>query len=176
MSLRKNEEHPQPSKHGHYRGTPESWRFSSKCRAEPSPARRISILLFLSALAIGACGQRPKPAPKQLVVGWRPVASWSGRGNTQTESFNMESGQWRIRWETIAERHSTEGTFRIIVHSSVSGRFVEVAVEHEGAGNGLVYMAEDPRQFFLDIESSGVDWKVTVEEEGLGEQRAQPSS
>ena len=98
------------------------------------------------------------------------MASWSGRGNTQTESFDMESGQWRIRWETSDIQFSSAGTFRAIVHSSVSGRFVEVAVEHQGAGKGVAYVAEDPRQFFLDIESSGVDWKVAVEEGVIGEE------
>jgi len=46
----------------------------------------------------------------------------------------------------------------------------EVAVEHQGAGKGVAYVAEDPRQFFLDIESSGVDWKVAVEEGVLGQE------
>jgi hypothetical protein len=152
------------------RGTPQHRKFSSKHCAEPSSARRITILLILSALVMGACGPRPKPTPKQPTIGWRPVASWSGRGNTQTESFNMESGQWRIRWETSDKQLSSAGTFRAIVHSSVSGRFVEVAVEHQGAGSGLAYVAEDPRQFFLEIESSGVDWKVAVEEGVIGEE------
>jgi hypothetical protein len=81
----------------------------------------------------------------------------------------MGSGQWRIRWETSGLQASTAGTFRVIVHSNVSGRFVEVAVEHQGAGSGLAYVSEDPRQFFLDIESSGVDWKVAVEEGVIAE-------
>jgi hypothetical protein len=144
--------------------------FSSKRCAEPSLATGTVIVLVLSALAMGACGPRSKSVPKQPLIGWRPVASWSGRGNTQTESFDMESGQWRIRWETSDIQLSNAGTFRAIVHSSVSGRFVEVAVEHQGAGKGVAYVAEDPRQFFLDIESSGVDWKVAVEEGVIGEE------
>lgn len=98
------------------------------------------------------------------------MASWSGRGNTQTESFDIESGQWRLRWETSDKQFSSAGTFRVIVHSSVSGRFVEVAVEYQGAGKGVAYVAEDPRQFFLDIKSSGLDWKVAVEEGVIGEE------
>jgi hypothetical protein len=153
-----------------FRGRPQHGKFPSQRRAEPSPARKITILLVLSALVMGACGPRSKTVPKHPTLGWRPVASWSGRGNTQTESFNMESGQWRIRWETSERQPSGAGTFRVIVHSSVSGRLVEVAVEHQGAGSGLAYVAEDPRQFFLEIESSGVDWKVAVEEGVIGEE------
>ena len=148
----------------HYR------KFSSKRRTEPSPARGTAILLVVSALVMGPCGPRFKSVPRQSLIGWRPVASWSGRGNIQTESFDMESGQWRIRWETSDMQFSSAGTFRAIVHCSVSGRFVEVAVEHQGAGKGIAYVAEDPRQFFLDIESNGVDWKVAVEEGVIGEE------
>jgi hypothetical protein len=51
----------------------------------------------------------------------------------------------------------------------VSGRFVTVAVDHQGAGSGIAYISEDPREFFLVVESSGVDWKVAVEEGAVGE-------
>jgi hypothetical protein len=128
------------------------------------------ILLVLSALAMDACGPRTRAKRKQPEIGWRPVASWSGRGNTQTESFNIESGQWRIRWETNSNQPPGSEPFRTTVHSSVSGRIVEVAIEHKGVGSGIAYLAEDPRQFFLVIESSGVEWKVTVEEGVVGEQ------
>jgi hypothetical protein len=76
----------------------------------------------------------------------------------------MDSGQWRIRWETSDTNPSAHGTFQAIVHSTVSGRFVEVAVDHQGAGSGVEYVAEEPRQFFFVIESKGVKWKVAVDE------------
>jgi hypothetical protein len=151
-------------------GTPQNRKFSSKPIGQLSLAKGGVIVLLLFALAMGACGPRSKSAPKQPLIGWRPVASWSGRGNTQTESFNMESGQWRIRWETSNIESSNAGPFQAIVHSTVSGRFVEVAVDHQGAGKGVAYVGEYPRQFFLDIESSGVDWKVAVEEGVIGEE------
>ena len=129
-----------------------------------------TILPVLIALAIGGCGPPSKPAQIQPTIGWRPVASWSGRGNTQTDSFSMGSGQWRIRWAATDQQPSDSGKFRVIVHSTVSGRFVEVAVEHHGTGSGLAYVSEDPRSFFLEIESSGVDWKVAVEEGVVAEE------
>jgi hypothetical protein len=151
-------------------GTPHNRKFPSNRIAQPSLAKGRATVLLLFALAVGACGRRSESVPNQPLIGWRPVASWSGRGNTQTESFNMESGQWRIRWETSSIQPSSPGTFRAIVHSTVSGRFVEVAVDHQGAGKGIAYVGEDPRQFFLDIESSGLDWKVAVEEGVIGEE------
>jgi hypothetical protein len=151
-------------------GMPHHRKFSSKSPSKPGLLWRTATVMALSAVAMGGCGPQTKSAPKQPVIGWRPVASWAGRGNTQTESFNMESGQWRIRWETTSIQSSNAGTFQAIVHSTVSGRFVEVAVDQQGAGKGIAYVGEDPRQFFLDIESSGVDWKVAVEEGVIGEQ------
>ena len=103
-------------------------------------------------------------------MGWRPVASWSGHANYQTDSFGIRTGEWRIKWKTSDQPSAKEKTFRVIVHSLVSGRFVTVAVDHPGAGNGISYVAEDPRDFFLVVESSGLDWKVDVEEGAVGEQ------
>lgn len=101
-------------------------------------------------------------------MGWSPVASWSGHANYQTDSFNIETGQWRIKWEADRAQSSGNEAFRVIVHSAISGRFVTVAVDHQGAGSGTAYVSEDPREFFLVVESSGVNWKVWVEEGVVG--------
>jgi hypothetical protein len=163
-------------------------------RKHPRKTRRWLLVLIplLAAvgLILGLYWSRPqaKASPKTFAMGWRPVVSWSGHGSTQTESFNIETGQWRIKWATRpqsrdsqtqathaqatqAEHQQSEdkqvfpmNKFRLVVHSSVSGRFVTVAAEHQGAGNGIAYLAEEPRQFFLVIESGGLDWTVQVEE------------
>jgi hypothetical protein len=109
-----------------------------------------------------ACGARPKAHHAQ--VGWRPIGSWSGRGDTQTDSFNIESTQWRIRWETKGD-----GAFHLVVHSAVSGRPIQDAVEHHGNGHGVAYVTEDPRLYHLVIDSDGVDWSIKVEEAVVGE-------
>src|ERR1700680_749723 len=127
-------------------------------------------LLVAAVLMTASC--RPQPPAKHSVLGWRPVASWSGRGNTQTDSFNIGSGQWRIKWETSREQSPGKGYFRLKVHSLVSGRFVETAVDHKGVGADVVYVAEEPRAFFLVIESSGIDWSASVEEGVIGDQEA----
>lgn len=112
-------------------------------------------------MALTGCA-RTRP-PKQT-IGWRPVGTWSGRGNSQTDSFNIDSGQWRIRWSAANENPAGAGTFRATVHSAVSGRPLMVAVDHRGPGHGTAYVNEDPRLFDIDIESTGIDWSVTVEE------------
>jgi hypothetical protein len=113
-----------------------------------------------------SCGRQPEPPPKATPpkVGWRPIQSWSGHGNTQTESFNIESGQWRIKWETKNETSPGSGTFAVVVHSAVSGRPLMVAVEHVGAGHDVAYVNEDPRLYHLVVQSTDLDWSVAVEE------------
>jgi hypothetical protein len=128
------------------------------------------LLLITVVLTMASCQSQPQAAPRQAAVGWRHIDSWSGHGNTQTDSFNIGSGQWRIKWETSNEKVPGKGTFRVIVHSLVSGRFVVTAVDHVGVGQDIAYVAEEPRQFFLVIESSNIDWKVSVDEGVIGEQ------
>jgi len=125
---------------------------------------RIAWGLLLLTLALGGCRQQ---APK-AVVGWRPIASFSGRGDSQTESFNIESGQWRIQWATTNENPEGMGTFTVTVHSAVSGRPLGTPIEHKGNGRGQAYVNEDPRLYHLTIDSSHVDWSIAIEEAVAG--------
>jgi hypothetical protein len=126
--------------------------------------------LIAVALAAAGCRSQPKPKPARAVpaVGWRPVGVWSGHGNAQTESFNIESGQWRIKWQATHESPPGAGTLLVTAHSAVSGRPLMVAVDHRGPGSGTAYVNEEPRLFHLVVESSNIDWSVTVEEGVVG--------
>jgi hypothetical protein len=130
----------------------------------------MKILLFACVFMMSACQSASKTAPKPDEMGWSPVASWSGHANYQTDSFNIETGQWRIKWEARSAQSAEAPNFRVTVHSSISGRFVTVAVDQQGAGAGVAYVSEDPREFFLVVDSSGVEWKVEVEEGVVGEE------
>lgn len=116
----------------------------------------------------GACRERThaqnNSAKQHERVFWKPIASWSGRGNTQTDSFEMAAGNWRVKWETHNPKNPKAGIFLVSVHSAVSGRPLETAVEHRGDGRDVAYVEEDPRVFFLVINSKDLDWTVTVEE------------
>src|ERR1700682_727737 len=88
----------------------------------------ISVLLC-AAGATGGCQSAPHPEAKTRQIGWRPIGSWSGRGDSQTESFNIESTQWRIKWETKGAASPGAGLFHLVVHSAVSGRPIMDAVK-----------------------------------------------
>jgi hypothetical protein len=103
-------------------------------------------------------------------MGWRPILSQSGSGTVQTESFQIDTGQWRIKWSAAAEKEADPAArFRVGVHSAVSGRLMTVAVDVQEAGEGIAYVAEEPRPFFLSIESSALEWTVQIEEGMWGE-------
>ena len=104
-----------------------------------------------------------------MQVGWRPIVLFTGSDTTQTDSFNIESTQWRIKWKTKAQTPPAPGSFMVRVHSSISGRPLMVAVEpRQGAGSGIAYVTEDPRLYHLIVESSSLDWSLQVEEAVVG--------
>ena len=82
----------------------------------------------------------------------------------QTEPFISDTGSLRLRWETTTEAAPGKGSFRVTVHSDVSGRPLVVAVDARGVGRDVAYVSEDPRSFFLAVESANLDWTVAADE------------
>jgi len=115
-----------------------------------------------------ACGSGTKPAHSSEVkpapVAWRLLGSWSGKGNAQTESFDIGFSQIRIRWETRNESSPGAGTFAVTVNSAVSGRDLVTAVDQRGAGHDTAYVGVDPHYSYLVINSKDLDWSISVEE------------
>jgi hypothetical protein len=120
-------------------------------------------LLAAGILLAAGCGVESKPATRDVVF-WRNVGSWTGRGPQQTESFIGETGSLRVRWETRNEATPGRGRFHVTVHSAISGRPLAVAVDHRGVGRDTFYFSEDPRVFYLVVESADLEWSLTVEE------------
>jgi len=123
----------------------------------------VTVLIAVAVLAGGACRSQPKPAPKEVVI-WRSIGSWSGQGNTQTGSFTNDSGAMRVRWETRKENSPGKGTFRLTLHSAISGRPLLVAVDRRGVGHDTAEFQEDPRVSYLVVESANIEWAFTLEE------------
>jgi len=127
------------------------------------PHRRACAVLISLALIHLSCSDAAPPARTAAVV-WRPLGSWSGRGPMQTDPFISDTGSLRLRWETTNEAAPRTGSFRVTVHSDVSGRPLILAVEARGVGRDTAYVIEDPRSFFLAVESANVDWTVAADE------------
>ena len=123
------------------------------------------MLVALLVVGCRSAGKSEKTEAKTPLVGWRPIGKFSGNATTQTDSFDIEGTQWRIKWETKASAGSADGTFHVAVHSGVSGRpLVDDAVQHSGPGKGIAYIQEEPRLFQLNVDSAGLDWTLAVEE------------
>jgi len=120
---------------------------------------------FLVAVAflLPSCTQPPPKSAEQTVI-WDHAGSWSGRGNLETNSFPSSSGYLRFTWETSNETKPGEGRFKLILGSSISGRLIQVVVDSQGATRDVSYVSEEPRTFYLKVESANEDWKVTVDE------------
>jgi hypothetical protein len=127
-------------------------------------------LLALTAIwTMTGCRSGPPPPPTEVVI-WRPVGSWSGRGNSQTETFTSDTGGFRVRWETRNEARPGAGRLRVVFRSGDSGREIIDAVDVRGVGRDTEEVsAERPRWYYLTIESADVDWTVTVDERISGQ-------
>jgi hypothetical protein len=143
----------------------------ASCRSRRSPepeaqSRRravVALAFVLVAVLASGCDQDPLPPARDITI-WRKIGSWSGRTLLQTESFIGNTGAFRVHWQTSNETAPGAGRFRVVLHSSVSGRPLLVAVEHRGVGRDTSYVNEDPREFFIVVESQNLEWSVTVEE------------
>jgi hypothetical protein len=52
----------------------------------------------------------------------------------------------------------------VALHSSISGRPLQTVLDTTGTGTDTVYVADEPRVSYLEIESEGIDWRLTLEE------------
>jgi hypothetical protein len=127
-----------------------------------------------AALLASACGASPTKGVSKEVVIWKTLGAWSGRGNAQTESFLGLTGALRMHWQTKNEARKGTGTFRLILQSAISGRALQETVDEKGLGEGTAYVAEDPRVFYISVESANLDWSFTVEEALFGSQAETP--
>jgi len=124
-----------------------------------------SALLFVLASAI-ACGPAPDSArdtaPPMPPVS-RELGSWSGAGNS-TLGFVSESGSFRITWKTKNQDDARPGAFQLTLRSGISGRPLKVISDQQGSGSGSAEFGDDPRLYEFLVESSGIDWSISVQE------------
>jgi hypothetical protein len=132
--------------------------------------RLVRALAAAVALLAPACRTEPPPTPREVVI-WKPVGSWSGHGNAQTESFTSDTGGFRVRWETKNEAPPGAGRLKVVFRSGDSGRPIIDAVDARGVDHDEVEVADNVRWYYLTIESAAVDWTVSVDERLRGQAR-----
>jgi hypothetical protein len=123
------------------------------------------LCVVAAAAACAAVGCRDSRAQSgRDVIVWQKLGSWSGHGLLQTNPFENETGMLRVDWDARGSVTPGDRKLRVVLHSAVSGRSLSVPVDHQGPGSGTAFINEDPRGFFLVIESTGLDWTVAVAE------------
>jgi hypothetical protein len=136
-------------------------------------SRCTAVAVAAGLLASACSAPAAEPVQKEVVV-WKKLGEWSGTGNVQTESFIGLTGALRMRWRTENEAPAGTGTFKLLLQSAISGRVLQEPVDETGTGQGEAYVAEDPRGFYMSVESANLDWSVTVEEAVFGSPAESP--
>jgi hypothetical protein len=129
--------------------------------------RAVAVPVLAGFLSSACSTPAAEPVQKEEVF-WKKLGEWSGNGNVQTESFIGLTGALRMRWQTKNEAPAGMGTFKLLLQSAISGRVLQEPVDETGTGEGEAYVAEDPRGFYLSVESTNLDWWVSVEEAVFG--------
>jgi hypothetical protein len=116
-------------------------------------------------LLLTACRREEPPPPQaQRVAGWHRIATFSGRGSAQLETFPIEGWTWRVQWETRNESPPGTGTFKATAHSGDSGRLLAEIADVRGVDHDTSYVTELPHRYYLVVKSANVDWTMVVEE------------
>jgi hypothetical protein len=111
-----------------------------------------------SVVAPPAAPRAPAPEPT-----WQTIATWSGSGMKETETFTTRTREWRIQWQSRREPFPNAGLLQIFVHDA-DGGVVSLAANKQGPGKDVSYVRAPAGPHYLMINSANIDWTVTVEE------------
>ena len=123
---------------------------------------RVPAALVL-AIVLASCSPRPS-TPQDIVAVTRQVGAWQGHGTASVGDIPSETGRFTITWETTNESPAGTGTFKLTMRSAISGRNMQVVVDHRGVGTGTASYDEGPRTYDFLVESANLDWKFRVDE------------
>jgi hypothetical protein len=103
------------------------------------------------------------PEEYEPEASWREVASWTGSGIKETETFDVQSHEWRIRWTAANEAFQGAGILQIMVYEG-DGALKTLAANKQGVGEDVSYVRGDGPHYLM-INSGNVDWTVIVEDQ-----------
>ena len=90
---------------------------------------------------------------------WVETNSWEGKGSRQTEIFFVTADHWRVIY-----RPKGRGTFRMVLNRESGHEPVVVSSQKGPAMYAGRRSYQAPGRRYLDISSSGAEWKVVVEQ------------
>lgn len=119
--------------------------------------------VLILALCLASCTPAPT-RPQDIVAVTREVGVWQGRGTATVGDIPSETGRFRIHWQTTNESPAGAGTFKLTMRSAISGRPLQLVVDHKGVGTGTADFDEGPRTYDFLVESANLDWHFRVDE------------
>jgi hypothetical protein len=105
---------------------------------------------------------------------WVVLKEWAGEpGTIETERFTTSAGSFRISWKSVDRGRG--GILDIYVRDR-DGKLVKAAVslqtndttKEKGSGAGTFPVSSKSGEHFLEIRSTGKDWRVAVEQPRAG--------
>lgn len=97
-------------------------------------------------------------AAMPVFANWVEVKTWDGTNTKDTETFQVDSAEWRINWKS-----SSDALFSIIVYDD-TGKTVSVAANTLKAGSDVSYVHRRGR-FYLKITAGNTRYSVSVEDD-----------
>jgi hypothetical protein len=125
---------------------------------------RCLLVSLVAAAAIGAACSPPPVAEAARPAAeprWHQLGAWTGRGDRQTDSFDVTTGALQVRWNA-RETTPGAGRLRVSLHSAISGRPLQTVLDVRGSGADEVYFEDEPRVSYLVVEASDVDWRIEL--------------
>jgi hypothetical protein len=125
---------------------------------------RAARTVLIATLVCSACHGSQDDPTRRVITASRPVGSWQGTGSKSVGDINSDTGRFHITWETRQEQPAGGGRFKLTVRSAVSGRPLQVVVDHRGVGKGTADFADAGRIYDFLVDSENVEWSFSVEE------------
>ena len=125
-------------------------------------------------LSIGlGCGdvakeKRADPKTYSAPKTWSVVKTWSGNTDTETETFNVESSEWRIKAHIVDTGRGWESELAVYAYNDQGRMAGEVEVVGKGNGTeaeGISYVHSPPGKYYLKVLSLRNSWVITVEDQ-----------
>lgn len=89
---------------------------------------------------------------------WRTIKEWAGKGNKQTETFEVTNHEWQLEWAATNER--VIGFFGVMLYKA-NGQYVSMPINQTGEGGGSTYV-RGAGKYYLDITAANLDWEIRV--------------
>lgn len=103
---------------------------------------------------------------------WKTIATFSGNGAKNTESFFVPVSEWRIRWTARLLDEDAFGVLFVSVYEwgfeSGDNKLVTTAVSQIEPGSDVSYVRGSAYDYcYLEVNASGFDWELVLEYENF---------